>query len=186
MTASHDPRPFRPGRAIEEGRKAGKRFGVKLARIIDHLDTNCASVATAAGLDHSTIVRICAGQTAPKYETFYAVVQAIHAMDRAMGIQLARELYDLCQPEVAKMAGDYNEDGREDIDDLVHAVAFMLSAVDNLMMMTLKAIRDNAIDNTEFLNIMSHTQSIRDHSNRFQRIAQIENDKHSRRTSRRG
>lgn len=181
---SHEPKPFRPGRAIDEGRKAGKRFGIQLAEIIKHLDTNYTSVATAAGLDSSTIDRICNGHTKPTYQTFYAIVQAVHSLDRSMGILLAREMYDLCRPE-GELDGDYNGDGKEDADDMLHALAKMLDCVNDLMMLTLSAFSDGQIDNDEFLKITSVNQKIRDHSNRHQRIAQLENDRHSRKRVRR-
>jgi hypothetical protein len=144
-----------------------------LAAALDRLGLPKVRLAEAAGLDSATVDRIVDGVNKPSYESAVAIFRALWQQDRAEAIELGRGLVELLSPPVST-DGDWNGDGREDVDDLILSAAGMIHAADELLELSLQHLGEHGyIGDADALELTRADMLIRDVSQRHQRVVEV-------------
>jgi len=174
---------LRDGRARDEARAAVRGFGPRLQQVMDALGQSRAAFARLIGVDESTLERTIDGVTCPTAEVAAAIIRAVRGHDHGLADLLSRELL-WAETPTENLGIDLNRDGRVDERDLPLAACQLLTSVSNQVQACVEALLDGAIGNDELMLITRRNTEIRDTVNAIQAIAEVMNDRHSRRRMR--
>ena len=129
--------------------EAARKFGERLSEIRNRLGLSGAELSRRTNIDRNTLEKLEKGETkSPFLSTASTVTLVIMQEARSLGIELMQEIFAAAAPNIERSA-DFNQDGKEDEDDVPYCGLELARLVNELNLGWLHFWADGALNENE-------------------------------------